>query len=181
MPAMPKYRNLDLEAFNYQASDGAERFRVRVAHSPAGAQRLADAEEVILSSDLRQQLRRLEERLLSLPEMIALGEKIAAVLFPTRALATHTQPGAPGVRRKAANPAQAGYLCSGRSALGVRLYIAAEHTLRSESPGWISDPGSTDIPGTQRSDGGCPGHSGAWATSGWCSSLPTLMSLVVPG
>ncbi|HUW99448.1 MAG TPA: hypothetical protein VMY35_00585, partial [Phycisphaerae bacterium] len=57
-----EYQNLDLEAFDYQEGDGAERFRVRVTGSPAGEQRYADAEEVTIRPDLRGQLRRLERR-----------------------------------------------------------------------------------------------------------------------
>jgi len=77
-----RYRNLDLEAFDYLATDGGERFRVRVSGSPGGEQRLADAEEVTLPPDLRRQLRRLERRSLDLPNLIALGEDLAARLFP---------------------------------------------------------------------------------------------------
>jgi hypothetical protein len=80
-----EYKNLDLEAFDYRAEDGAERFRVRVTGSPAGEQRYADAEEVTIPPDLRRQLRRLERRGMRLPEMIALGEDLAGLLFPPRA------------------------------------------------------------------------------------------------
>ena len=79
-----RYRNLDLEAFGYKKEDTLERFSVRVAHSPAGEQRLADAEAVALSPGLRSRLRRLEQRKLTLSEMIELGESLA-VLFPPRA------------------------------------------------------------------------------------------------
>ena len=77
-----RYRNLDLEAFDYRATDDGERFHVRVSGSPVGEQRLADAEEVTLPPDLRRQLRRLERRGLDLPDLIALGEDLAARLFP---------------------------------------------------------------------------------------------------
>jgi hypothetical protein len=80
-----RYRNLDVEAFGYQAANDVECFRVRVAGSPAGEQKLADAQVVTLPSDLRQQLRWLEERRLDLMQMIALGEDLAALLFPSRA------------------------------------------------------------------------------------------------
>src|SRR5512144_2199116 len=79
-----RYRNLDLEAFGYKAEDGIERFSVRVASSPAGEQRLADAEPVALSPGLHSRLRQLEQYKLTLPEMIELGESLA-VLFPPRA------------------------------------------------------------------------------------------------
>ncbi len=80
-----KYRNLDLEAFDYHRAGDVERFHVRVAASPAGEQRVSDAEEVGLSLDLRRRLRLLEQRRLPLPEMIRLGEELAAALFPPRA------------------------------------------------------------------------------------------------
>ena len=80
-----EYKNLDLEAFDYRAEDGIERFRVRVTGSPAGEQRYADAEEVTIRPDLRGQLRRLERRAIRLPEMIALGEDLAGLLFPPQA------------------------------------------------------------------------------------------------
>lgn len=79
------YRNLDLEAFEYRVEGGMERFRVRVAGSPAGEQKLTDAEEVTVPPDLRNRLRRLERRSLGLVEMIALGESLSNLLFPPRA------------------------------------------------------------------------------------------------
>jgi len=87
-----RYRNLDLEAFDYRATDGGERFRVRVSSSPGGEQRLADAEEVTLPPELRRRLRRLEKRQFRLPEMIALGEDLAELLFPptVRPFLTHS-------------------------------------------------------------------------------------------
>lgn len=77
-----QYRNFDLDAFNYRSDDSTERFRVRVVHSPAGQQKNADAQEVSFSLGLRQQMRQLEQRELSLPEMIALGECLVELLFP---------------------------------------------------------------------------------------------------
>lgn len=79
------YRSFDLQLFDYVPEPGAGRFRVRVAASPAGEQRLSEAEEVTLPRDLRQRLRRLERRQLEMPEMIALGEALGAALFPPRA------------------------------------------------------------------------------------------------
>lgn len=78
---MNKYHNLDLEAFDYRVDDSAESFRVRVVGSPAGEQKLTDAEEVEVQSDLRDRLRRLDKRRLGLAQMINLGEAIAAFLF----------------------------------------------------------------------------------------------------
>ncbi len=83
---MKGYRNLDLEAFGYQqTAEGIESFRVRVAGSPAGGQKLADAEEVTVPEDLRKRSRWLSKGKLNLPEMIGLGENLAALLFPPRA------------------------------------------------------------------------------------------------
>lgn len=77
-----EYRNLDLEAFDYKAEDGAERFRVRVAHSPAGDQKIHEAEWVTLPPEVRRKLRPLEKRRLTSTEMITLGEDLAPRLFP---------------------------------------------------------------------------------------------------
>ena len=79
-----KYRNFDLEAFDYKKAARAETFRVRVMSSPVGEQRSAEAEEVSLPSELRGRLRRLDKRSLTLSEMIALGEELASALFPPR-------------------------------------------------------------------------------------------------
>jgi len=80
-----EYRNLDLETFDYRAEDDGGSFRVRVAGSPAGEQRYGEAESVRIPADLRRRLRRLERRTLDLPQLIALGEELAALLFPPRA------------------------------------------------------------------------------------------------
>ncbi len=79
---MDRYRNLDLEAFDYQSEGGAVRFRVRVTGSPAGEQRYPDAEQVTVPSDLRKRLWRLDRRRLRLADIIALGEELAGLLFP---------------------------------------------------------------------------------------------------
>lgn len=79
-----KYLNLNLEAFDYRKENGAERFRVRVSNSPAGEQKLGDAETVTLPDNLRPRLRPLDRRRLTLPEMIALGEDLGAALFPPK-------------------------------------------------------------------------------------------------
>src|SRR3954462_669869 len=78
------YINLDLEAFDYRNADGAETFRVRVASSPAGEQKLSDAETVRMSPELGLRLRRLDRRGLNLQEIISLGEELAGLLFPAR-------------------------------------------------------------------------------------------------
>lgn len=79
-----RYRNFDLDLFEYQRAEGAERFRVRVAQSPAGQQKYNDAEPVTLDTDLRRQLPKLEGRGLSPAELIALGQHLADLLFPPR-------------------------------------------------------------------------------------------------
>jgi len=79
------YRNFDIDAFDYKEGTDGECFSVRVAESPAGQQRLSDAEQVALVPALRKGLRRLESRSLDLGEMIGVGEQLANLLLPTRA------------------------------------------------------------------------------------------------
>ena len=76
------YHNLDLEAFDYCVEGDMERFRVRVTDSPAGEQWHGDADQVIVSPDLRQRLQMLEEGMAGREAMIALGQDLAALLFP---------------------------------------------------------------------------------------------------
>jgi CHAT domain len=78
-----KYLNLDLEVFDYKNENDIESFRVRVASSPVGEQRLQAADTVTLSDTLRSRLKQLERRSFKLQQMIALGEDLAAALFPT--------------------------------------------------------------------------------------------------
>jgi hypothetical protein len=80
-----RYLNFDIDAFDYVEDAGGERFKVRVAESPAGQQRLADAEQVPLTPGLRAGLGRLERRMLDLGEMIELGRQLAGLLLPARA------------------------------------------------------------------------------------------------
>lgn len=86
-----EYRNLRLQATGYQNEDGTERFRVHVSESPAGGNRLIDAEPVELPPDLRRRVRRLSKRQLSLAEMITMGEDLGAALFPLRARKLYDQ------------------------------------------------------------------------------------------
>jgi hypothetical protein len=78
-------RDLDLELCDYVVGYDVETFRVRVAGSPAGEQTHADADEVTIPPDLRKRLRLLEARELNLPQMVALGEDLAGLLFPSQA------------------------------------------------------------------------------------------------
>lgn len=80
-----KYINFDLEAFQYQKQGTNESFRVRVADSPAGEQRLNEAEEVVVPQDLRLRLSFFENRDMSMPEMIELGISLGQLLLPARA------------------------------------------------------------------------------------------------
>lgn len=79
-----KYLNFNLEAFEYGKENSTESFRVRVSNSPAGEQRLSEAETVTLAENLRPRLRSLDRRRLTLEEMIALGEDLGTALFPPR-------------------------------------------------------------------------------------------------
>ncbi len=80
-----KYLNFDLEAFDYQKNGPNESFRVRVADSPAGEQRVNEAEEVSMPQNLRLRLNFLEKRSLNTQEMIELGISLGDLLLPTRA------------------------------------------------------------------------------------------------
>ncbi len=75
-----EYVNFDLETLDY-SNNGVEQFRVRVQFSPVGEQKLSVART--MPDGLRQRLRNLEKRRLALAEMIALGEQLAELLFPT--------------------------------------------------------------------------------------------------
>ena len=77
-----KYRNFDLEAFDYKKAGTTERFSVRVMSSPVGEQHQTDAEARVLPSDLRQKLRALDKRGLTFSEMVELGKVLADLLFP---------------------------------------------------------------------------------------------------
>ncbi len=85
------YRNFDLEAFDYRSSEAGEQYNVRVAGSPAGEQKLQDAEQVTIPGGLRRQLRRLDRRQLELTGLVELGELLAGMLFPPRARAFLTR------------------------------------------------------------------------------------------
>ncbi|MEK6280792.1 MAG: CHAT domain-containing protein [Acidobacteriota bacterium] len=80
-----RYLNFDLDLFNYQTTDGQENFQVRVASSPAGEQRLLEAETSPIPNNLRKRLSLLEKRALDAAEMISLGSDLGGALFPSRA------------------------------------------------------------------------------------------------
>jgi len=79
-----RYLNFDLEAFQPKQTEAADHFSVRVASSPVGEQRIAEAEKVRLPLSVRQGIGALQRRQLSLAEMIDLGEKLGEALFPPR-------------------------------------------------------------------------------------------------
>lgn len=77
------YRNFDIEAYEYRDEGGTARFKVRVANSPAGQQRLADAADAALDlARLKPALSRLERRDLDRAAMIELGAQLGDALFP---------------------------------------------------------------------------------------------------
>lgn len=78
------YLNFDLEAFDHKQTATADQFSVRVASSPVGEQRLAEAEKVRLPLSVRQNIGTLQRRQLTLAEMIELGEELGRALFPPR-------------------------------------------------------------------------------------------------
>jgi hypothetical protein len=80
-----KYVNIDVEAFDYTQEGELEKFRVRVAASPAGEQKITDAEQVALPTNLRSRRVMLERRTLNADQTIAFGEDLAAAILPPRA------------------------------------------------------------------------------------------------
>jgi hypothetical protein len=78
-----KYRNFDLELFEYKVTGDSEQFRVRVTSS-AGDQMLGEAEQVKLSPTLRQRTRQLRDRALKKNEIVELGKDLATALFPPK-------------------------------------------------------------------------------------------------
>ncbi|WP_457332941.1 CHAT domain-containing protein [Rhizobacter sp. P5_C2] len=76
------YRNLDIRLFNHVHAADGERFCVQVESSLAGGQGVA--EEVCVPEDLAQQLAALDARRLGgqRSELIALGQRIGALLLP---------------------------------------------------------------------------------------------------
>jgi CHAT domain/Effector-associated domain 7 len=77
-----RFLDLDLEAFDYADVSHAESFSVRVARSPAGEQKIADAKRVVLPIELRSRLRLLERRGLDRAGMIAYGTLLGDALLP---------------------------------------------------------------------------------------------------
>ncbi len=78
-----RYRNFDLDLFEYKAADSSEQFRVRVT-SFAGDQMLAEAEQVQLSPKVRQRTRQLRDGALTRDTIVELGQELAAALFPPK-------------------------------------------------------------------------------------------------
>ncbi|MDX9953699.1 MAG: CHAT domain-containing protein [Anaerolineae bacterium] len=76
------YLNFDVDAFNHRAAEGGDQFSVRVASSPVGEQRIAQADRVKLPLSVRQRMAALRQRKLSLAELIRLGEDLGQALFP---------------------------------------------------------------------------------------------------
>ena len=79
-----KYRNFDVELYEYEEEGGDESFRVRVTNSPAGDQSPSQAERVALPEGLRSMARRFHRRNLDLYEAIEFGEALGACLLPAR-------------------------------------------------------------------------------------------------
>ncbi len=82
---MKRYVNFDLELSNYRKIDSTEYLHTRVLRSPAGGQRQHEATDVALPVQLRTAITRLENRELVLDGLIALGERLAAVMLPPAA------------------------------------------------------------------------------------------------
>jgi len=79
---VPRYHDVDLEAFAHRQPETADRFSGRVQASPGGEQRLEQATHVAMPLTVRQGVARLRRRQLSLPELVTLGEELGRALFP---------------------------------------------------------------------------------------------------
>ncbi|HUP22966.1 MAG TPA: CHAT domain-containing protein, partial [Thermoanaerobaculia bacterium] len=80
---MRSYRDFDLEISDPRRDDaGVESLRVRVAASPAGEQRGAEAVRVSLGADLRARCGRLDRRELDLEGLLELGRDLGELLLP---------------------------------------------------------------------------------------------------
>jgi hypothetical protein len=77
-----RYVNFDLELFNYSDARNIESFAVRVVSSPAGQQKLSQADVVQLPLDARTLIRRLERRGIDQPGILRLGAMLGDALFP---------------------------------------------------------------------------------------------------
>ncbi len=77
---MYEWQNLDLELFDHDTVGSAESVKVRIARSPAGVQR--EPQSVGIPSALREGAEALANDGLDLEQTIALGQQLAAILFP---------------------------------------------------------------------------------------------------
>lgn len=90
-----KYRNFDIELYEYEQQDNSEddlellsvrvtneSFSVRVTNSPAGDQSPSQAERMTLPPELRTETRHLRQRQATLDKMIEYGEALANCLLP---------------------------------------------------------------------------------------------------
>ncbi len=79
---MNRYANFDIDLLDFERTDGREFLRARVASSPVGEQRDAEALRRPFPSRLRSRIEKLERRELSFDELILLGEELASLLMP---------------------------------------------------------------------------------------------------
>jgi len=83
---MQSYRDFDLEITDPARDEaGVESLLVRVAASPAGEQRRAEAARVTVGADLRKECGRLDRRELDLGRLIELGRALGGILLPEAA------------------------------------------------------------------------------------------------
>jgi hypothetical protein len=83
---MKSYRDFDLEITDPVRDEaGVESLLVRVAASPAGEQRRAEAARVTIGADLRKECGRLDRRELDLGRLIELGRALGGILLPEAA------------------------------------------------------------------------------------------------
>ena len=79
---MRRYRNFDVELFDHTQTGSQDVFRVRVADSDVGEQRISHADRVELPLEVRGVVARLRRRELRRAEMITLGGQLGSALLP---------------------------------------------------------------------------------------------------
>lgn len=76
-----RYINFDLEAFDYTNAAGSEHFYVRISRSPAGEQKINQAEPVAIPGGLRDLIDLFNQRNIPIEKLIEIGENLASLLF----------------------------------------------------------------------------------------------------
>ena len=77
-----QYRNFDVEVTGYVRDKDVERFRVRVVRAPEGAMDSGQAVEATIDGTLREELLKLQRRILQFADFARLGQELGSRLFP---------------------------------------------------------------------------------------------------